>query len=142
MSDGITDAYTGDRWRDAKAANPGLDPRVNLISRQDNGKWMAMESGVGTFAIHAEADNLAELIAGPDAITLSIEHYGALVREREQAIRDYERVRDALELAKQGDAGAIAKAAKREALAAVLALYTEYGVDTYADLIEAEMAKL
>lgn len=132
----------------------GLDSRVNLISRQDNGKWMAMESGVGTFAIHAEADSLAELIAGHDAITLPIEQYGALVREREQAIREYERVRDALELAKRGDVGAIAKAAKREALAAVLALreqayemcldaeYAEYGVDSYAELIEAEMAKL
>lgn len=92
-------------------------------------------------------------------ITLPIEQYGALVREREQAIRERDRVRDALELAKQGDAGAIAKAAKREALAAVLALRETAelacvapsegehdgwiaGVDTYAELIEAEIEKL
>jgi len=90
----------------------GLDPSVNLISRQDNGKWMAMESGIGTFTIHAEADSLAELI------------------------------------------GADAKAAKREALAAVLALReealfrclnpaaAEYGVNSYFELIEAEIEKL
>lgn len=131
----------------------GLDSRVNLISRQDNGKWMAMESGVGTFAIHAEADSLADLIAGPDSVTLSIEQYGALVREREQAIREYERTRDALELAKQGDAGAIAKVAKREVLEEMLAMreaaydeceYDEscIGVAIYVRMIEAEMAKL
>lgn len=123
MSDGITDAYTSDRWRDAKASNPGLDPRVNLISRQENGKWRAIETGIGAMTLHAEADSLAELIAGPDAITLPIEQ-------------------------------AIAKAAKLEALAALLALRdaalfrclnsadAEYGVNLYFELIEAEMAKL
>ena len=137
----------------------GLDPRVNLISRQPGGKWRAIETDCGAMTLHAEADSLAELIAGPDAITLPIEQYGALVRDCRKACADYERVRDALELAKQGDAGAIAKAAKRETLAAVLALRETAelacvapgereldgwmaGVETYAELIEAEMAKL